>query len=688
VDLTNQTNASLIFSNAAANTVGYYSCDVTDQTGSTVTSSNAALNITGVDFNLWQGLQLYYQFHGNYNDSSINANNGSNSGTFFGVDRYGKNSNSLVVTSNSFVTSLNNIPIFGNSDRTVTLWFKPSSNPIGWNGFLVAWGVPNNQHGHNGIFYSTGNYGIAEIDADYSDELINCNPNNLINRWHHLVVTYSQNVNNTIFYVDGGRVYNNPAYDGEYDIDTIVSQVVINGEIVGFGHFGINGNISDVRIYNRTLSSNEVSALFQAEAPVPTNNQTITFLTIPGKAFGTAPFSLTATTSAGTNYPITYSSSDPTVATVSSNKVTITGVGSCLITASQAGDFTYKATNMSRTLTVTQGNQSIAFSAPASRSYSTNTFTLPLNSSAGLPIIYDSSSAAVATISGNVVTLNGPGSTVITATQDGNANYKAAPAVTRTLVVSQAAQTISFADLPARTYGAASFNLTATATSGLPITYTSSNTNVATVSGNTVTIKGVGSTTITASQAGNANYVAAPSVGQVLTVTKAAQTISFAALPSKTYGDGTFSLSATASSGLPVTYASANTNVATISGSTVTIRGAGTASITASQPGNNNYNAATAVAKTLTVAKAAQSVSFSPTTPVTYVKSGTFALSPTSSASVTGTNVTFVSGNTAILTISGRTATMKAKGTVNVTTTAAATANYNATSTTNSITLQ
>ncbi|MCX6309261.1 MAG: right-handed parallel beta-helix repeat-containing protein, partial [Bacteroidia bacterium] len=70
------------------------------------------------------------------------------------------------------------------------------------------------------------------------------------------------------------------------------------------------------------------------------------------------------------------------------------------------------------------------------------------------------------------------------------------------------------------------------------------------------------------------------------TLNKVAQTITFGSLASKIYGAANFALSATVSSGLPITYTSSNTSVATISGSTVTIVGVGTTTITASQPGN------------------------------------------------------------------------------------------------------
>jgi len=162
-------------------------------------------------------------------------------------------------------------------------------------------------------------------------------------------------------------------------------------------------------------------------------------------------------------------------------------------------------------------------------------------------------------------------------------------------------QFISFGALQARTVLDPKFKLTATASSGLPVTYTSSNISVATISGDSVTILGPGNTTIKASQAGNSINLPASIVEQTLTVNKASQTISFADLPSKKIGDAPFSLTATSSSGLQVTYASSNTGVATINGSTVTIAGAGTTSITASQAGNDNYNAAPDVVKTLNV---------------------------------------------------------------------------------------
>jgi hypothetical protein len=162
-------------------------------------------------------------------------------------------------------------------------------------------------------------------------------------------------------------------------------------------------------------------------------------------------------------------------------------------------------------------------------------------------------------------------------------------------------QTITFGALAAATYGDAPFNLAGSSSAGLPITYSSSDPLVATISGSTVTIVGAGTTTITASQAGDADHVAAADIQQTLIVNKADQAITFAALPSRTLGDPGFTLNATSTSALTISYSSSNPAVATIAGNTVTIVGAGTTNITASQAGNGNYNAATDVVQSLVV---------------------------------------------------------------------------------------
>jgi hypothetical protein len=401
-------------------------------------------------------------------------------------------------------------------------------------------------------------------------------------------------------------------------------------------------------------------------------SQTITFTTLANKTFGDAPFTLSGTSSSG--LALTYTSSNTAVATVSGNTVTIVGAGATVITASQTGNNNYNpAVDVAQSLTVNKASQTITFAALSNKTFGDAPFTLSGTSSSGLPVTYISSNTAVATVSGNTVTIVGVGTTTITAKQAGNNNYNPAVDVAPSLTVNKASQTITFATLANKTFGDVAFALSGTSSSGLALTYTSSNTAVATVTGNTVTIVGVGTSSITAKQAGNNNYNPAADVIQSLTVNKASQTITFAALSNKAFGDAPFTLSGTSSSGLAMTYTSDNTAVATVTGNTVTIVGVGTSSITAKQAGNNSYNPAVDVAQSLTVNKASQTITFAALSNKTF-GDAPFTLSGTSSS---GLAVTYTSSNTAIATISGNTVTIVGAGTTTITAKQAGNNNYN-----------
>jgi hypothetical protein len=362
------------------------------------------------------------------------------------------------------------------------------------------------------------------------------------------------------------------------------------------------------------------------------------------------------------------------VCTVSGVTVTLLTDGTCSITASQAGNSTYAAAaSVTQTFAVTGKAQTITFGTLSGQTLGAAPFALSATATSGLTVAFASNSAAVCTVSGVTVTLLTDGTCSITASQAGNSTYAAAASVTQTFAVAGKAQTITFGTLSGKTLGTAPFALSATATSGLTVTFTSNNTAVCTVSGVTVTLVNTGTCSITASQAGNSTYAAAAPVTQTFTVGGTAQTITFGPLSGKTLGTAPFALSATATSGLTVTFASNNTAVCTVSGVTVTLLTSGTCSITASQAGNSTYAAATTVTQTFTVSLIAQTITFGPLGSQALNGSTPPALNATATS---GLAVTFTSNSPAVCTVFEVYITLLSAGTCSITANQAGNATY------------
>lgn len=404
----------------------------------------------------------------------------------------------------------------------------------------------------------------------------------------------------------------------------------------------------------------------------PRQNQTISFNTLPSKTIGEQPFDLEASTDS--NLPITFISSDPSIASINGQTVTILKPGTVVVTASQEGNINYNpALEVQQELVINKISQVISFEAIEEKVFGGTAFDLMATTTSDLPITFTSSNVSVATINGKTVTILAAGSTIITAIQEGNSNYNAAQSIQQILTIKKANQTISFNAIDAKAYQDPSFTLIASATSGLAITFTSSNTAVATVSGKDITIVAPGTTTITASQSGNENFNSAQDVQQIFTVNKATQTITFEALPTKIYGDQSFTISASSSSDLPVTFTSSNTAVATIADNLVTIVSGGTSTITATQLGNSLFEEASSVDQTLTIGKADQTLTFTALSAKT-IGDSAFELEATASSSLP---VKFI-GNNSKISISSNRVTLLEAGLASITAQQAGTSSFNA----------
>ncbi|WP_164137694.1 autotransporter domain-containing protein [Stenotrophomonas maltophilia] len=261
-----------------------------------------------------------------------------------------------------------------------------------------------------------------------------------------------------------------------------------------------------------------------SNAVTPKAAQTITFANPGTQNFGTVP-TLTATSSSG--LPVTFSSSTTGVCTITSGgTLTFLSSGSCTVLADQAGDGMHEsATTVSQTFTVVAvvpGAPTIG-SATAGNSQASVTFTAPASNGGG------SITGYTVTSNPGGLTGSGSGSPIIvtgltngiaytfTATATNSAGTGSASAASNAITPASV-QTITFNNPGAQNYGT-SPTLTATSSSGLPVTFTSSTTQVCTItSGGQLTFVAAGSCAINANQAGNGAFLPAPQVSQTFIV--------------------------------------------------------------------------------------------------------------------------------------------------------------------------
>ena len=176
-------------------------------------------------------------------------------------------------------------------------------------------------------------------------------------------------------------------------------------------------------------------------------------------------------------------------------------------------------------------------------------------------------------------------------------------------------QTITFPSITATEVVFSSLALSATASSGLSVSFTSMTPKVCTVSGNTASLLLSGDCTIEASQPGNDSFYSALSIQRTFTVNGLEQKITFPPIPTQEVGDE-LQLKATASSGLTVAletvYPSSQVIILTVTphfvcyfwGSILRMSNPGTCEVTASQAGNDIYAPAKSITRDFTVVAA------------------------------------------------------------------------------------
>ena len=248
-------------------------------------------------------------------------------------------------------------------------------------------------------------------------------------------------------------------------------------------------------------------------------------------------------------------------------------------------------------------------------------------------------------------------------------------------LLQQQPQTISFTNPGPQNFSANTIPLSATATSGLPVTFFSSSLPVCTVSGNIVTMVSIGICSLGATQAGNASYLAAPQVLQSFTISKGSQSIAFtSSAPASPVVSGATYMPTVIGGGsgnaVILTIDATATGVCSIAGGLVSFTAVGTCVINANQAGSTNYNPATQVQQSMLVGKGNQSITFNAQAAQSY-GAGSFAVNPLASAS-SGLPVSYGSITPGVCTMIGSNVTIVTAGSCTIAANQGGSTNYNA----------
>jgi gliding motility-associated-like protein len=291
-----------------------------------------------------------------------------------------------------------------------------------------------------------------------------------------------------------------------------------------------NANLSSITLSNGTLSPTFAASTNTYNTSVSNATTSITLTPVLADATATVKVNGTTVSSGSASGSITLAVGSNTINTVVTAQDGTINTYTVTVTRAQSSN-----NNLSN-LAISSGTLSPTFTSVTTAytaTTSANSITLtPTVADATATLTVNGTAVTSGTASGNIALSVGDNTiTTIVKAQDGTTK-------TYTITVTRLGipQTLTFTALSPVTYGVADITPGATSTnSTLPITYSSSNTSVATIIGGKIHVVGAGSTTITASQSGDATYNAATPISQGLTVNTASLTVT-AINQTKVYG--------------------------------------------------------------------------------------------------------------------------------------------------------
>ena len=239
---------------------------------------------TSLSGSLQNGLTGYWPFCGNANDDSGNGNNGTVNGATLTTDRFG-NANSaynFVKTNNNYIQMNNTVGNFGTSDFSISAWYSSTDN--------ISSHIINKRFSQ-----SWGNYweltkflfGINDTNNNSNYNVINNNQVQSPNTWYNIIIT--RNGTSIKYYINGllyqtitTTVINNISNTSNLVIGAVLTP--LTGVLQSH-----DGKIDDIGIWNRALTQQEITSLYNQNQCVNNITVTDTLIINVGQLSYTAP---------------------------------------------------------------------------------------------------------------------------------------------------------------------------------------------------------------------------------------------------------------------------------------------------------------------------------------------------------------------------------------------------------------
>jgi uncharacterized protein (TIGR02145 family) len=242
----------------------------------TVCSGNAvAITVTGISngsstlpSNLQNGLVGYWPFNGNANDLSGNGNNGTVNGATLTTDRFGNNSAYSFNGTSNYISVPNNSSLSGFTNITISSWinvlqFPSASVSNGLAGLVTKWHGNGNCGGitdNYACYLGSNNQFVGFTNQYRSIPNMLQTPANITNsNWYHLVMVHDSSTGGK-FYINGTLVSNYSTLGAICSSTNPLYMGCDNG--LGTLNRFLNGKLDDIGIWNRALSSTEISQLY------------------------------------------------------------------------------------------------------------------------------------------------------------------------------------------------------------------------------------------------------------------------------------------------------------------------------------------------------------------------------------------------------------------------------------------